>query len=213
MYNVSSSPHIKAKMTTQAIMRDVVIAMLPAAAFGIYNAASLFGMKYGIRTAILILATVASCMVSEYLFNLITKRENTLGDYSAVVTGMILALNLPCTFPYWKAELGGAFAIIVVKQLFGGLGQNFMNPALGARCFLALSFAANMTAFFPDDVKGVDAMTSATPLTALKNAGDVSTSITKLLIGNYAGTIGETSVIALLIGAIYLVARKIIDFR
>lgn len=213
MYNVSSSPHVKAKLTTQKVMRDVVIAMVPAAAFGIYNAANLFGIKYGVRATILIILTIASCMVSEYVFNRITKREQTLFDLSAVVTGMILALNLPCTFPYWKAVLGGAFAIIVVKQLFGGLGQNFMNPALGARCFLALSFAANMTAFFPKDVAGIDAMTSATPLTALKNASDVSTSITKLLIGNYAGTIGETSVIALLIGVIYLVVRRIIDLR
>lgn len=126
---------------------------------------------------------------------------------------MILALNLPCTFPYWKAALGGAFAIIIVKQLFGGLGQNFMNPALGARCFLVLSFAGDMTAFYPKDVKGIDAATSATPLTALKNAGGSSASLIDMFIGNHAGTIGETSIIALLIGAAYLVIRKIIDVR
>lgn len=213
MYNVSSSPHVKAKMTTQMIMRDVVLAMIPAAVFGIYNSYSLFGMKYGIRSLMLILVTVASCMLSEWIFNKITKRENSLFDFSAVVTGMILALNLPCTLPYWKAALGGFFAIIIVKQLFGGLGQNFMNPALGARCFLALSFAADMTAFFPKDVAGVDAVSSATPLTALKNAGDTTISIAKLFLGNYAGTIGETSVLALLIGVLYLVVRKIIDLR
>ncbi len=213
MYYVSSSPHTKAKLTTQRIMLDVVLAMIPAALFGIYNATNLFGTKYGIRTLLLIVATIASCLVSEWIFNKITKRENSLFDLSAVVTGMILALNLPCTFPFWKAILGGAFAIIIVKQLFGGLGQNFMNPALGARCFLALSFAADMTAFFPKGVVGVDAVSGATPLTALKNAGDTTTSIMDLFIGNYAGTIGETSVIALLVGVLYLVVRKIIDLR
>lgn len=213
MYNVSSSPHVKAKMTTQGIMRDVIIALLPATVFGIYNYTNLFGMKYGIHSALLILYTVATCVISEFIFNKITKRPNTVSDLSAIVTGMILALNLPCTFPYWQAMLGGVFAIIVVKQLFGGLGQNFMNPALGARCFLVLSFAGNMTAFYPTDVKGVDAATSATPLTALKNAGESSASLLDMFIGNHSGTIGETSIIALLIGAIYLVVRQIIDLR
>ena len=213
MYNVSSSPHVKAKMTTQGIMRDVIIALLPATVFGIYNYTNLFGIKYGIHSALLILYTVATCVISEFIFNKITKRPNTVNDLSAIVTGMILALNLPCTFPYWQAMLGGVFAIIVVKQLFGGLGQNFMNPALGARCFLVLSFAGNMTAFYPTDVKGVDAATSATPLTALKNAGESSASLLDMFIGNHSGTIGETSIIALLIGAIYLVVRQIIDLR
>ena len=126
---------------------------------------------------------------------------------------MILALNLPCTFPYWKAALGGVFAIIIVKQLFGGLGQNFMNPALGARCFLMLSFAGNMTAFYPTDVSGIDATSSATPLTALKNVGESSSSLLDMFIGNHAGTIGETSIIALLIGALYLVVKNVIDLR
>lgn len=213
MYNVSSSPHVKAKMTTQSIMRDVIIAMLPATVFGIYNSTNLFGIKYGIHSALLILITVLACVASEYIYTTITDQKITIYDLSAVVTGMILALNLPCTFPYWKAALGGAFAIIIVKQLFGGLGQNFMNPALGARCFLALSFAGNMTAFYPSDVKGVDAATSATPLTALKNLGESSSSLLDMFIGNHAGTIGETSVIALLIGALYLTVRKIIDLR
>ena len=213
MYNVSSSPHIKAKMTTQIIMRDVIIAMIPATVFGIYNNTNLFGIKYGIHSALLILITVLACVASEYIYTTITNQKITVFDLSAVVTGMILALNLPCTFPYWKAALGGAFAIIIVKQLFGGLGQNFMNPALGARCFLVLSFAGNMTAFYPADVSGVDAATSATPLTALKNAGESSASLLDMFIGNHAGTIGETSIIALLIGALYLVVKKIIDLR
>ena len=213
MYNVSSSPHVKAKMTTSSIMRDVIIALLPATIFGIYNYSNIFGIKYGIHSALLILVTVITCVASEYIYNLITDSPVTIFDLSAVVTGMILALNLPCTFPYWKAALGGAFAIIIVKQLFGGLGQNFMNPALGARCFLMLSFAGNMTAFYPTDVSGVDAATSATPLTALKNIGESSSSLLDMFIGNHSGTIGETSIIALLIGALYLTVKKIIDLR
>ena len=213
MYNVSSSPHVKSKVTTQSIMRDVIIALMPATIFGIYNYSHLFGAKYGLRSALLIILTVVACVLSEYVFEKITKRESTLDDLSAVVTGMILALNLPCTFPYWKAMLGGFFAIVIVKQLFGGLGQNFMNPALGARCFLVLSFAGNMTAFYPTDVSGVDAATSATPLTSLKNTGDSVASLTDMFIGNHSGTIGETCIIALLIGVVYLVVRKIIDLR
>ncbi len=213
MYHVSSSPHVKAKMTTRSIMRDVIIALLPATIFGIYNYSNLFGIKYGIHSALLILITVITCVASEYIYNKITDNPVSIFDLSAVVTGMILALNLSCTFPYWKAALGGAFAIIIVKQLFGGLGQNFMNPALGARCFLMLSFAGNMTAFYPADVSGVDAATSATPLTALKNIGESSSSLLDMFVGTHAGTIGETSIIALLIGALYLTVRKIIDLR
>ena len=213
MYNVSSSPHVKSKVTTQSIMRDVIIALMPATIFGIYIYSHLFGAKYGLRSALLIIWTVVACVLSEYVFEKITKRESTLDDLSAVVTGMILALNLPCTFPYWKAMLGGFFAIVIVKQLFGGLGQNFMNPALGARCFLVLSFAGNMTAFYPTDVSGVDAATSATPLTSLKNTGDSVASLADMFIGNHSGTIGETCIIALLIGVVYLVVRKIIDLR
>jgi RnfABCDGE-type electron transport complex D subunit len=213
MYNVSSSPHIKAKMTTQSIMRDVILAMLPATIFGVYNYSRLFGIKYGIHSAMLVLITVITCVAAEYIYNKITDNPVSIFDLSAVVTGMILALNLPCTFPYWQAAIGGIFAIIIVKQLFGGLGQNFMNPALGGRCFLMLSFAGSMTAFFPSDVTGVDATTSATPLTLLKNIGDPGTGIGNLFLGNYAGTIGETSVLALLIGVLYLVIKKVIDLR
>ena len=198
MYNVSSSPHVKSKVTTQSIMRDVIIALMPATIFGIYNYSHLFGAKYGLRSALLIILTVVACVLSEYVFEKITKRESTLDDLSAVVTGMILALNLPCTFPYWKAMLGGFFAIVIVKQLFGGLGQNFMNPALGARCFLVLSFAGNMTAFYPTDVSGVDAATSATPLTSLKNTGDSVASLADMFIGNDSGTIGEFAVCIML---------------
>lgn len=187
MYHVSSSPHVKSKLTTKSIMGDVIIALLPPSIFGIINYQNLFGMEYGIRSALLILLSVAACVISEYIFDLITKRPSTIGDLSAVVTGMILALNLPCTFPYWKAMLGGAFAIIIVKQLFGGLGQNFMNPALGARCFLLICFAGKMTYFVYDGVTG------PTPLAELKAGETVNT--LSMLLGNIRGTIGELSLI------------------
>ncbi len=213
MFRVSSSPHIKEKVNTNDIMRDVVIAMVPTTLMGAYNNYRLFGTYYSVRSILLVLVAIISCVLAEFLFNKITKRESTIGDLSAVVTGMILALNLPVTFPFWMTVLGSFFAIIVVKQLFGGLGQNFMNPALGARCFLVLSFAKEMTAFFPDNVKGIDAAASATPLTALKNASDTSISYMDLFIGKHAGTIGETSIIALLIGVAYLLIKRVIELR
>ena len=157
MFNVSSNPHVKDKITTQNVMLYVIIALIPTTLFGVYNYTSMFGMKYGIRTMLLIAYCIAVCVVSEFLFNKFTKRPNTVGDLSAVVTGLILALNLPVTLPFWMAMVGSAFAIIIVKMVFGGLGQNFMNPALGARCFLVLSFAGPMNKFFPADVRGVDA--------------------------------------------------------
>lgn len=213
MFNVSSNPHVKDRITTQKVMLYVIIALLPTTIFGIFNYTSLFGLKYGLRTIIMVVYCVAVCVVSEYLFNKITKRPNTVGDLSAVVTGMILALNLPVTLPFWMAMVGCAFAIIVVKMLFGGLGQNIMNPALGARCFLVLSFAGPMNKFFPTDVSKVDAVTSATPLTQIKTTGETSTSLFNMFIGHHSGTIGETSIVALLIGAIFLLITKIIDFR
>lgn len=211
MYYVSSSPHIKSKMTTRNIMLDVIIAMLPAAVFGIVNAGILFGGYYAFRSAMLIVVVCATCVLSEYIYEKVTNRKVTTEDLSAIVTGMILALNLPVTFPFWMAILGGVFAIIVVKMLFGGLGQNFMNPALGARCFLVLSFAGEITAFFPEKFQIVDGVSQATPLTAMK--GGEAVDLMTMFIGNHAGTIGETSVIALLIGAAYLVCRKVIDLR
>ncbi|MBR3644952.1 MAG: RnfABCDGE type electron transport complex subunit D [Lachnospiraceae bacterium] len=211
MYYVSSSPHVKSKITTQGIMLDVIIAMIPAAAFGVINNASMFGMQYGIRAALLIAVVVATCILTEFGYQTLTKRTVTTKDLSAVVTGMILALNLPVTLPFWMAILGGVFAILVVKQLFGGLGQNFMNPALGARCFLVLSFAGPMTAFFPKNSSTVDSVSSATPLTALK-AGETPDLMT-MFLGTHAGTIGETCVVALLAGGAYLLIKKIIDWR
>ena len=139
LYHVSSAPHVRAKDTTSRIMLYVIIAMLPAALFGIYN--------FGLRALLLILVTVASCVASEWIFNKIVHKKQTIGDLSAVVTGMILALNLPVNLPIWEAIVGGVFAIVIVKMLFGGLGQNFMNPALAARCFLLIAFAKDMTNF------------------------------------------------------------------
>ena len=197
LYHVSSAPHVRAKDTTSRIMLYVIIAMLPTAAFGIFN--------FGFRALVLIAATVASCVASEWVYNKIVHKEQTVGDLSAVVTGMILALNLPVNLPVWEAILGGVFAIIIVKCLFGGLGQNFMNPALGARCFLLIAFAKDMTNF------ATDTYTGATPLAAMRAGEAVNTM--DLLIGTTAGTIGETSVIALIIGAIFMILMGVIDLR
>lgn len=197
LYHVSSSPHVRAKDTTSRIMLYVIIALLPTSLFGIYN--------FGYKALILILVTIASCVASEWVFDKIVHKKNTIGDLSAVVTGLLLALNLPATLPWWEAVLGGVFAIVVVKCLFGGLGQNFMNPALGARCFLLIAFAADMTNFV------IDEYTGATPLAAMRNGEAVNTM--NMLIGKTAGTIGETSAIAILIGAIFMILMGVIDLR
>ncbi len=197
LMKVSSNPHIRSKATTSGIMLAVVIALLPATGFGIYN--------FGLDALILILVTVASTVLTEFLFEKLCKRKVTVGDYSAVVTGLLLALNLPASAPWWIGVIGGVFAILVVKMLFGGLGQNFMNPALGARCFLLISFTSIMTDF------DCDAYTGATPLANLK-AGD-PVNILDMVIGRTAGTIGETSMIAIVLGACFLILLGIIDLR
>lgn len=197
LYHVSSSPHVRSKDTTARIMLYVILALLPTTLFGIYN--------FGYRALILILVTIASCVASEWIFDRIVHKKNTIGDLSAVVTGLLLALNLPATLPWWEAVLGGVFAIIIVKCLFGGLGQNFMNPALGARCFLLIAFAADMTNFVTDTYTG------ATPLAQMRNGEAVNTM--DMLIGRTAGTIGETSAIAILIGAIFLILMGVIDLK
>jgi len=195
--NVSSNPHIRSKLTTSTIMLAVVIALLPTTCFGIYN--------FGLHALLLILVTVASTVLSELIYEKAMKQKVTIGDFSAVVTGLLLALNLPPKAPLWIGVIGGVFAIIVVKMLFGGLGQNFMNPALGARCFLLISFTSIMTNF------DCDAYTGATPLAAIK-AGE-SVNILDMVIGRTAGTIGETSVIAIVIGACILIMVGAIDLR
>ena len=197
LYHVSSSPHVRAKDTTGRIMLYVILALLPTSLFGIYN--------FGVKALILILVTIASCVASEWVFNKIVHKEQTIKDLSAVVTGLLLALNLPVNLPWWEAVIGGVFAIVVVKCLFGGLGQNFMNPALGARCFLLIAFAADMTNFVTVTYTG------ATPLAAIRNGEAVNTM--NLLVGRTSGTIGETSAIAILIGAIFLILMGVIDLR
>ena len=211
LINVSAAPHVRSKVTTASIMRDVVIALLPATVFGIWNSQR-YGL--GLNAFLLLAVCVIFCVATEYVYEKLMKKPVTIGDFSAVVTAMILGLNLPATLPLWIAALGSIFAILVVKMVYGGLGQNFMNPALGARCFLVISFAARMTAFpaeFAGVSTGVDAVATATPLTALKAGATVD--VWKMFVGTTSGTIGETSVIALLIGAIYLVAKKIISLR
>lgn len=197
-YNVSSSPHIRDKVTSSNIMLMVVISLLPATFFGIWN----FRHE---NAWILIVVTTAAAVLAEYLWEKLMHKPVTIKDFSAVVTGLLLALNLPPTLPWWIGVVGAFFAIIVVKQLFGGLGQNFMNPALGARCFLLICFAGKMTNFVYDGVTG------PTPLANLK-AGESVDSFA-MLIGNTSGTIGETSVIALMIGAMFLILMGVIDLR
>ena len=202
LFNVSSSPHVRNNDTTQRIMRDVAIAMLPATAYGVY--------QFGLYSLLIVILTVVSCVVSEYVWEKAMKMPVTVYDCSAVVTGMILALNMPPEIPFWIPMLGGVFAIIVVKQLYGGLGQNFMNPALAARCFLLISFAGSMNSFSSAKL-GFDSLSGATPLAQLR-AGE-TVNLMDLIIGRIPGTIGEVSVIALLIGGIYMIARKVISPR
>lgn len=197
LLNVSSSPHVRSNDTTKSLMTDVCIAMLPATAYGVF--------QFGLNALLVIIVTVAACVLSEYAFEKLMNKPITIYDMSAVVTGMILALNMPADIPLWIPALGGIFAIIVVKQLYGGIGQNFMNPALGARCFLLISFAGKMSSFTLDGWSG------ATPLAQLKAGQAVD--VAAMFIGKIPGTIGEVSVIALLIGGAYMVYRKVISLR
>ena len=197
LLNVSSSPHVRDTVTTKSIMYDVLIAMLPAAAFGVF--------QFGFHALLVIIITMAACALSEYVYEYALGKPITIMDGSALVTGMILALNMPANIPLWIPALGGIFAIVVVKQLYGGLGQNFMNPALAGRCFLLISFAGKMSNFTLDGWSG------ATPLAQLKAGQAVD--VTAMFIGRIPGTIGEVSVIALLVGAAYMVAKKVISLR
>ena len=194
MLKVSSNPHVRSKATTARIMQCVVIALLPATIFGVIN--------FGLHALFLVLVTVGATVTTEYIYEKLMKKKITISDFSAVVTGLLLALNLPPRAPWWIGVIGGVFAILVVKMLFGGLGQNFMNPALGARCFLLISFAGKMTTFTYDGITG------ATPLAILKEGGNVD--ILKMFLGTTSGVIGETSTVALLIGGAYLLIKKVI---
>ena len=195
LLNVSSSPHVRAKDDTSRIMLYVIIALMPTTIFGIFN--------FGLRALLLVAVCIITCVLSEFLFEKAVGTKSTINDLSAAVTGLLLALNLPHTLPVWQAVLGSVFAIVVVKMLFGGLGQNFMNPALGGRVFLLISFAATMTNF------EFDGVASATPLAVLKGGDAVNT--LDMLIGRCGGTIGETSALCILIGAIILILLGVID--
>lgn len=229
MYNVSVSPHIRTQDSTKTIMGDVCIALIPVLAFGFYH--------FGLPALLVTLLCVASSVLFELLFELAAKRPITIFDNSAVVTGLILAINLPASVPWYIPVLGSAFAIIIVKMLFGGLGQNFMNPALGARCFLLISFASRMSNFatygvysagfselFKDGkIKDcllllagktdgvVDAVAGATPLVQLGEGKELD--LLSLFLGMHGGTIGEVSALAILIGAAYLIIKKVISIR
>lgn len=178
-------------------MLYVTIALLPASAFGVWN--------FGVSALVMLICTTASAVLTEYIYEKLMHKKITINDYSAVVTGLLLGLNMPASAPWWMGVIGGIFAILIVKQLFGGLGQNFMNPALGARCFLLISFTSQMTTFVYDGVSG------PTPLAQLKS-GEMVDSMS-MLIGRIPGTIGETSVIAIVIGAIFLILMGVIDLR
>ena len=202
---VSSSPHIRSKETTGNIMLWVIIALLPATFFGIYNFRDTHAW-------LLVIVTTAAAVLTEYIYEKLMHKKITIKDFSAAVTGLLLALNLPPTAPIWMGIIGSVFAILVVKQLFGGLGQNFMNPALAGRCFLMISFAGKMTDFaVSDSFRGVvDTVSGATPLAALKQNGftDSSVSVLHMFIGDIQGTIGETSALAILIGAAILLVSR-----
>ncbi len=218
---VSASPHIATPRSTRSIMLDVIIALLPAVIAS--------GVIFGWRSLVVIAVCVVAAVVSEFLFNAVCKREQTVGDLSAVVTGMLLALNLSSNMPLWQGALGSVMAVVVVKCLFGGIGKNFANPAIVARIFLLISFGDTMTeAVFPVWQKAVDsithatglasgvtldAVTGATPLSILNGAAGEVPSYLDLFLGNHGGSMGETCALALLLGGIYLLCRKVITWH
>lgn len=201
---VSGTPHVRSKESIQSIMRDVIIALVPATAAGIYY--------FGLRALILIVAAIISAVFFEWLYEKITRKPVTINDLSAVVTGLLLAMNLPASAPVWVAIVGSAFAIIFAKQLFGGLGQNFINPALAGRAFLLASYPTEMTTWVVPNGLAADAATYATPLAQLKN-GTLDASLAQLVMGQVGGTIGETCAIALIIGGIYLLYKHVISWK
>lgn len=201
MLTVSASPHVRAKNTTRGIMLDVIIALVPSLIASV--------IFFGPRALAVTATTVITAVLSEYIARKAMKRHNTIGDLSAVVTGLILAFNLPVSIPLWIAAIGSIVAIIVVKQFFGGIGQNFANPAITARIVLLLSFATQMGNWTKPLSWLSETVTTATPLAQ----GAELPSLFDMFIGNRAGCLGETSAIALIIGGIYLIARKVISFK
>ena len=197
---VASSPHVRGDFKTSRIMLDVVLALLPALIVGI--------AILGIRAGVVALICVATAMAAEWLYAKLTKGLNTVADGSAMVTGLLLALTLPHTVPYWQAALGSVFAIVIVKALCGGLGQNIFNPALAARAFLMVIFPVGLTRF-----EGLDGVTSATPLHHMVMPALPEESLMDMFLGKCPGCIGEISALALLLGGAYLVWRKVISVR
>lgn len=201
---VSVSPHIRARATTRSVMLDVIIALIPAAVAGT--------VIFGLRSLAVIAVSIAAAVLSELLFNVVCKREQTAGDLSAVVTGLLLALNLPANIPLWQTAVGAVFGVVFVKCIFGGIGQNFANPAITARIFMIIAFSGSVVALTNPTI--VDTTASATPLAILegKAAGEVP-AIKDLLLGVHGGALGETCGIALLLGGAYLLVRRVISWH
>lgn len=198
--HISLSPHIHSNNSTMRTMLDVIIALVPASVAAV--------ILFGIPALLVIAVCVVSAVAGEALFNLAIKKEQTIGDLSAVVTGLILALNLPANIPLWQAAVGSLFAIIIVKGIFGGLGKNIVNPAIAARVFMLIAFGSMTAAVFP---KGLDATSGATPLAEL--AQDKTLNLMDLFLGKCGGALGETCALALLIGGVYLIVRKVITWH
>lgn len=199
--NVSSSPHLRHPDTTQGIMLDVIIALVPAAIFGC--------VVFGWRAALVLAVCIASCFIFEFLWNIIFKKQQSAFDLSAIVTGLLLGMNLPSTIPLWMAVIGSFVAIVIVKQLFGGIGHNFANPAMTARIVLMVSFPVAMTSYIEPFT--VDAVSSATPLAALYGDAASAVTVKDAFFGIQGGCIGETSAFLLIIGGLYLVLRRVIN--
>ncbi|MDO5300689.1 MAG: RnfABCDGE type electron transport complex subunit D [Clostridia bacterium] len=204
-YVISSSPHLRDNVSTRRIMQDVCIALLPAALVGV--------LFFGYRSAVVLALSVAAAVLSEWFYCKASHTKNTIGDFSAVVTGMLLAMNMPSTVPYWMPVIGAVIAILLCKSIFGGIGQNFINPALAARAILSLSWASQMNTFATPsfgNLAGVDAVASATPISGAAAGGFT---LGQLFLGNIPGTIGETCKLALLLGAAYLFYRQVITWH
>ncbi len=200
LLHVSVSPHIHSSRTTRGCMLDVILSLLPATIAGV--------ILFGAQALLIIAVCIATCVVSEVLFNLVVKKKQTVGDLSAVVTGLLLALNLSVEVPVWQACVASVFAIVVVKCIFGGLGCNIVNPAITARVFMLVAFGSMTKAAFP---KGIDAVSGATPLADL--ASGTTPELLDLFLGKVGGTIGETCSLALIIGAVYLLIRRVISWH
>lgn len=197
--SASTSPHQRAAHSTASIMRDVIFAMIPILIFSV--------LYFGWRVLLITGLSVASAVLSEWIWQKLTKQKVTISDWSAVVTGMLLAFNLPASVPWWMPIIGSAFAIIIVKQIFGGIGQNFMNPALAARCFLLVAWSSAMVTF------QVDGVTVATPLAYLQSGEEsMVPSYLGCFLGVIPGCLGETSKLLILLGGLYLIWRKVISF-